>query len=88
MLLAISGFAIINILVGVYLLLARNVQTVRALLTALLIINALGLLNSVVSTLRYISYISLSGVISLVISIGLFMYLLSVKGQVDILRVE
>lgn len=77
--------AAINIATGIYLLLAKNSRTVSSLLTALLIVGGLSLLNTLLTSLRYMSSISTNTIISLCISGGLLIYLWSVKSKIDIL---
>lgn len=83
-LILVFGIAAINIAIGIYLLMAKNIKTVNGLLTALLIIGGLGLLNTLVATAQVISHINSSTVISIVISAGLLMYLWNVKSAVDL----
>lgn len=87
-LMMVFAVAAINIAVGIYFLIAKNIRAVNSLLTALLIIGGLGLLNSLVSTAQYISHIRASSVVSLLISAGLLMYLWNVKSQVDLASVD
>lgn len=80
------GVAFLYLGVGVYLLLARNIRTVSSVLTVLLIISGLALLNSIISLVRYSSYITASSIVGLAISIGLIVYLYTVKANVDFVR--
>lgn len=83
-LILLFGMAAINIAVGIYLLIAKNIATVKALLTALLIIGGIGLFNSVGSALRNLSHINASTIVSLLISAGLLLFLWNVKSQVEV----
>lgn len=87
-LVSIIAVAAINIATGTYLLIAKNIKTVSALLTALLIISGLSLLRLLVTTANYISHLSAASIISVLISIGLFLYLWNVKSQVDLAAIE
>lgn len=80
------GVAFLYLGVGAYLLLARNIRTVSSVLTVLLIISGLGLLNSIISLVRYSSHITASSIIGLAILIGLIVYLYTVKANVDFVR--
>lgn len=84
----VLGLAAINVAIGIYLLISKNIKIVSSLLTALLIIGGLSLLNSTVSTVRYISSISLSTMVSLFISVGMFLYLWNVKSQVELASLD
>ncbi len=84
LLIAAFGYETINILIGVYLLMAKNIKMVSAVLTAFLIIGGISFLRSLVSTVQIISHVSIVTVVSLLISGGLLLYLWNVKSQVDL----
>jgi len=84
----VYGLILLRISVGVYLLMAKNSKAVSGLLMALLIVDGLMLLNTLVSTVRSIAYIRLSTLVSLLISIGLYVFLWNVKSKVDAAATE
>ncbi|HVX23914.1 MAG TPA: hypothetical protein VG992_01040 [Candidatus Saccharimonadales bacterium] len=80
----VLGIAAIHIAISVYLLIARNLRTVAALLTALLIVGGLDLLNSVINLSQSHVPVTASTIVSLLISAGLLFYLWNVRTQVQI----
>ncbi|HUP26735.1 MAG TPA: hypothetical protein VM124_03775 [Candidatus Limnocylindrales bacterium] len=78
------GASLINISICVYLLVAKNIQTVKTLLTALLILNGIDLLYLIMIRVKYLSGSSFSSIISLLVSVGFLLYLWSIRSQVDV----
>lgn len=92
----VFGMAAFYITVGIYLLIAKNIKTVRSLITAVLVLLGIFLANSVLLTARYIqmgldsglNIVGLHVIVSLLILAGLFMYLWNVKSQIDLAVLE
>lgn len=86
--LMVLGILAVNLAVGIYLLVAKNINMVNALLTALLIIGGINLLYALVGAVQFISYVNIRTIVSLFISAGLLMYLWNIKSQVDLASIE
>ncbi len=82
------GISAINVVICTYLLLAKNIKTVEALLTALLIVNGIAFIRSIIVTVQLIKYVGVNAIVSLLISGGLLLYLWSVKTNVSLAAVD
>jgi hypothetical protein len=82
MVMAIGSYIVAFAVAG-YLLFSKSFSRVEALLTVMLVLSGIGLSQSVITVIQYPSSITLRYGVSLLISGALFMYLWSVRKQVE-----